>query len=173
MNVSCKKFNMLLCSHSKGLRKQGPGEQSHLENCKVWIFPCGRFIPCRVFRSSGYPLPFQNMGLLSEQLVRPNPRWPNITGIIPKNVGEVAGMVYLDNRIQAVPRTTQQELLQQGQSYCCRAWKTPRSELATINKLQRNKCLMGLEPQRRKKPYLVTIVAILHKAGRLVVPGET
>lgn len=126
-----------------------------------------------VFRSSGYPLPFQNMGLLSEQLVRPNPRWPNITGIIPKNVGEVAGMVYLDNRIQAVPRTTQQELLQQGQSYCCRAWKTPRSELAIINKLQRNKCLMGLEPQRRKKPYLVTIVAILHKAGRLVVPGET
>lgn len=47
MDVSCKKFNMLLCSHSKGPRKQGPGEQSHLENCKVWIFPCGRFIPCR------------------------------------------------------------------------------------------------------------------------------
>lgn len=106
MDVSCKKFNMLLCSHSKGLRKQGPGSSRTLKIAKSGFFHVGG-----LYRA-GYPvkvyaLPFQNMGLLSEQLVRPNPRWPNITGIIPKNVGEVAGMVYLDNRIQAVPRTTQ------------------------------------------------------------------
>lgn len=41
MDVSCKKFNMLLCSHSKGLRKQGPGSSRTLKIAKFGFSHAG------------------------------------------------------------------------------------------------------------------------------------
>lgn len=70
-----------------------------------------------VFRSSGYPLPFQNMGLLSEQLVRRSYTMGKhyshrlesgpFTGEFPRTREKVCVDVHLDNKIQAVPRITQ------------------------------------------------------------------
>ena len=73
MDVSCKKFNMLLyrCPEGHGKHRNGTRlmDSRTLTIAKFGFSHVGGL--CRVgFPIRVYALPFQNMGLLSEQLVR-------------------------------------------------------------------------------------------------------
>jgi hypothetical protein len=72
-----KNLDMVLYSHSKGSGKHRNGTRTPGSSRTLKIAKFGFSHVGGLYRA-GYPvkvyaLPFQNMGLLSEQLVRPNP----------------------------------------------------------------------------------------------------